>query len=75
MLSGVNVSYKSVERLYSDERTIITLHTIMLRDEGVRQSDATGDGTGYSLTITKHYNSFAGKRGRRTRNSLMVKEG
>jgi transposase len=60
MLSGVRVSYKSIERLYSDERVIMALynlHTIMLRRKGLEQSDATGDGTGYSLTITKHYQS------------------
>ncbi len=65
MLSGVRVSYKSIERLYSDERVMIALlnlHTIMLRRKGLEQSDATGDGTGYSLTITKQYNSFAKER-------------
>ena len=65
MLSRVTVSYKSIERLYSDEKVMIALynlHTIMLKKKGLELSDATGDGTGYSLTITKHYNSFARER-------------
>ena len=62
MLSGIDVSYKTVERLYSDEEVIMALHnlhTLLLKKKGVEKSDATGDGTGYSLTISKHYESVA----------------
>ncbi len=44
MLSGVRVSYKSIERLYSDERVMIALYnlrTIMLIRKGLELSDAT----------------------------------
>ena len=62
MLSGIEVSYKTVERLYSDEVVMMALHNLhvlMLRKKGVESSDASGDGTGYSLTISKHYESVA----------------
>ena len=62
MLSGIDVSYKSVERLYSDQEVILAihnLHILILNNKGVEQSDATGDGTGYSLTIKKNYESYA----------------
>ncbi|MDG7001390.1 MAG: hypothetical protein JRN15_20020, partial [Nitrososphaerota archaeon] len=62
MLSGIDVSYKTVERLYSDEEVIMALHNLhvlLLKKKGVEKSDATGDGTGYSLTISKHYESIA----------------
>ena len=62
MLSGIDVSYKSVERLYSDQEVILAihnLHILILNNKGVKQSDATGDGTGYSLTIKKNYESYA----------------
>jgi len=62
MLSGIDVSYKTVERLYSDEEVIMALHNLhvlLLKKKGVEKSDATGDGTGYSLTISKHYESAA----------------
>lgn len=62
MLSGIDVSYKTVERLYSDEEVIMVLHNLhvlLLKKKGVEKSDATGDGTGYSLTISKHYESIA----------------
>ena len=62
MLSGIDVSYKSVERLYSDQEVILAihnLHILILINKGVKQSDATGDGTGYSLTIKKNYESYA----------------
>jgi transposase len=64
MLSGIDVSYKTVERLYFDEEVTMALHNLhvlILKKKGVGEkeegSDASGDGTGYSLTITKHYES------------------
>ena len=50
MLSGIDVSYKTVERLYSDDEVIIAihnLHALLLKRKKVTNSDATGDGTGY----------------------------
>lgn len=64
-LFGFRVSYKSVERLYSDEEVKLTLYNLLLlllQDEGVSGSFA-GDGTGYSLTVTKHYRSNPKKKG------------
>lgn len=66
LLSGIDVSYKTVERLYSDEEVELALHNLhvlILRKKGVKISDATGDGTGYSLTISRHYASDVEKRG------------
>ena len=57
MVSGIDVSYKTMERLYSDEEVAMALHNLhalLLKERGVERSDASGDGTGYSLTITKH---------------------
>lgn len=58
VLSEVEVSYKTVERLYSDPEVcaaLENLHRMVLRKKGVTEVDACGDGTGYSLTIKKHY--------------------
>ncbi len=62
LLSGIDVSYKTVERLYSDEEVLMVLHNmhmLLLKTKGVEDSDCSGDGTGYSLTIKKHYASEA----------------
>ena len=62
MLSGIDVSYKTVERLYSDDEVIMAihnLHALILKRKKVTNSDATGDGTGYSLTVKKNYESHA----------------
>ena len=64
MLSGIDVSYKTIERLYSDDDVIAAihnLHVLILKGKGVKSSDATGDGTGYSLTVKKNYESYAQK--------------
>lgn len=64
LLTGLDVSYKTVERLYSDPKVKIALHnlhTLILKKKGVKEVDGGGDGTGYSLTIKKHYASEAQK--------------
>ena len=64
MLNGTDISYKTVERLYSDDKIILGLHNlfiIILNKRGVNNIDVCGDATGYSLTITKHYSAYAQK--------------
>lgn len=54
---GFKVNYKYIERLYSDEQVKVALHNVfylLLVAEGISGKSA-GVGTGYSLTITKHY--------------------
>lgn len=54
LLSNIDISYKTIERLYSDEKVemaIHNLHLLILKKRGIKVADATGDGTGYSLTI------------------------
>jgi transposase len=65
LLTGVDVGYKTVERLYSDEEVILVLHNIhrlILKRKGATGADCCGDGTGYALTVRKHYASEAAKR-------------
>ena len=60
LLSGINVSYKTVERLYSDdevEMALHNLHTIIINKKKIKKISCCGDATGYSLTIRKHYAS------------------
>ncbi len=64
VLTGIDVSYKTVERLYSDEEVdlaLYNLHILILKKKGVKDVDACGDGTGYSLTVSRHYASTAQK--------------
>jgi len=64
MLDGTDISYKTVERLYSDKKIMLGLHNLFilaLKKRGVEHIDVCGDATGYSLTITKHYRSYAQK--------------
>lgn len=89
LLSGIDVSYKTVERLYSDEEVIQVLHNmhmLLLKKKGVKHPDCSGDGTGYSLTVKKHYatqaqklkdkvknSETAGRSGKKTKKSLRKK--
>ena len=61
MISDIDISYKTVERLYIElvMMALHNLHVLLLKKKGIRESDATGDGTGYSLTVKKNYESYA----------------
>ncbi|MDI6917173.1 MAG: ISNCY family transposase [Thermoplasmatales archaeon] len=80
LLSNVDVSYKTVERLYSDpevEMGVHNLHILVLKKKkGVKlfDVDACGDGTGYSLTVRKHYASETGKNRDRVKEAGGKKE-
>lgn len=64
LMTGVNVSYKTIERLYSDEETGVALHNLLillLKKKKVKKIDVCGDATGYGLFISKHYSSAVQK--------------
>ena len=61
-LSKIDISYKTIERKYSDSLVKIAienLFTIILRKKGIIRIDASGDGTGYSVNISQHYATIA----------------
>ena len=65
-LFGVDVSYKYIERLYSDPEVKLALHNLfvlLLKDEGI-SGDLAGDGTGYSVSVDSHYRSDPKKYGK-----------
>ena len=69
------ISYKTVERLYSDPLVIMILNNIFietLRKKEIGKCDAVGDGTGYSLTVTKHYRSMREKHGESVKKGQFV---
>lgn len=70
-LSGITASYKTVERLYSDPLVSVTMHNmfvIMIRRKNITNVNLSGDGTGYGLTVTKHYSTNVSKenKGKKT---------
>jgi transposase len=45
MVSGTDISYKTVERLCSNELVMMALHNLhvlLLKKKGIKESDATG---------------------------------
>lgn len=65
---GVDISYKTIERLYSDELVRMAIHNmfvISIKQKCGKQVEISGDGTGYSLTVTKHYRTQIDKEGHR----------
>lgn len=65
---GIDISYKTIERLYSDELVQIVLHNMFvlaIKRKCMGVVDVCGDGTGYTLTVTKHYRTQIDKEGYR----------
>ncbi len=63
-LTTINISYKTVERIYDDEKVILVLkniHQLILNEKNINSPDLSGDGTGYVLTVKEHYASIASK--------------
>jgi transposase len=78
LLAGIEVSYKTVERLYSDpavEVALANLHMLMLRRRGIRRVELTGDGTGFALSITQHYATTATKEKEQAKENPIPTEG
>jgi transposase len=66
LFDDVDISYKTIERAYSDPLVKLIIHNmfvILVKSKKIKHADLTGDGTGYSLTITKHYRSVREKAG------------
>ena len=65
---GIDVCYKTIERLYSDELVRMVIHNMFVlsvKQRCDKRLDVSGDGTGYSLTVTKHYRTQVDKEGYR----------
>ncbi len=68
-------SYKIVERLYSDPLVVMIMNNLFietLRKKEIGKCDTVGDGTGYSLTVTKHYRSIREKIGEKVKKGQFV---
>ncbi len=66
--TNISISYKSVERFYSDEIVRLIIHNmfiLLIKKKSLKTVDVSGDGTGYTLTITKHYRTQGSKEGSR----------
>lgn len=63
-LTSIDISYKTVERIYSDplvQMALYNLHISILKKKGIKDIDCAGDGTGYTLLVKEHYASYAQK--------------
>jgi len=64
IIFGIDISYKTIERLYGDDEVklaLSNLFNLLIKEKGIDEIDATGDATGYSLTIKTHYQTYASK--------------
>ena len=77
LITGIDRSYKTIERLYSDPETSIALFNLWistLKKKKVREVDVCGDATGFGLFISKHYSSYAKKLKDKAKDSTDTKK-
>lgn len=73
-LFGVDVSYKTIERLYSDEEVKAALHNlfVLLIEEEGTSGNFSGDGSGYSLSVEEHYRTDPKREGKKYLYTLRI---
>ena len=57
-LTDIDICYKTVERAYSALPVRLIIHNMFILLASGAGGNLTGDGTGYSLSITRHYRSM-----------------
>jgi transposase len=64
LLTNIEISYKTIERLYSDvgvQIALFNIHSLILAKKGITTARCSGDGTGYTVIIQEHYATIAQK--------------
>lgn len=77
LITGIDRSYKTIERLYSDpmvEASLFNLWMLILKKRNVKEVDTCGDATGFGLFISKHYSSYAKKLKEKAKDSKNTKK-
>lgn len=77
LLTGIDRSYKTIERLYSDsevEIALFNLWILILKKKKITEIDACGDATGFGLFISKHYASYVKKLKDKSKDSENTKK-
>ena len=63
-LQGIDISYKTIERIYDDERVstiLFNMNSLIRKEINLQSANVAGDGTGFLLSVKEHYASAAQK--------------
>ena len=77
LITGIDRSYKTIERLYSDpevESALFNLWILILKKKKIKEINSCGDATGFGLFISKHYSSYAQKLKDKAKDSKNTKK-
>lgn len=77
LLTRIDRSYKTIERLYSDsevEAALFNLWILILKKKGIKEIETCGDATGFGLFISKHYSSYVQKLKDKSKDSKNTKK-
>ena len=72
-LNDIKTSYKTIQRAYSDPMVKLIIHNLfilLVKEKKIKHPHTSGDGTGYSLSVTKHYRSVREQQGEAVKNNM-----
>lgn len=64
VMTSIDISYKTIERLYDDQRIIMILnnvHILIINEKKIEKPKVCGDATGYVLSVKENYCSISQK--------------
>jgi hypothetical protein len=65
-LNTIKTSYKTIQRAYSNTIIKMIIHNLfilLVKEKKIKHPHTSGDGTGYSLSVTRHYRSVREQKG------------
>ncbi|MCL1970312.1 MAG: hypothetical protein FWF66_02490 [Candidatus Bathyarchaeota archaeon] len=65
-LKDIKTSYKTIQRAYSNTIVKMIIHNLfilLVKEKKIKRPHTSGDGTGYSLSVTRHYRSVREQKG------------
>jgi transposase len=76
-LNDIKTSYKTIQRAYSNTIVKMIIHNLfilLVKEKKIKHPHTSGDGTGYSLSVTRHYRSVREQKGETVKTNIPVAE-
>ena len=72
-LKDIKTSYKTIQRAYSNTIVKMIIHNLfilLVKEKKIKYPHTSGDGTGYSLSVTRHYRSVREQKGETVKTNM-----
>jgi len=77
-LKDIKTSYKTIQRAYSNPIVKMIIHNLfilLVKEKKIKHPHTSGDGTGYSLSVNRHYRSVREQKGETVKTNMSMSTG